>query len=62
MNGITYKNRPPSDDGYDEPNYYSTLGPVSENCRTYDELNGKNSKLTANKHDNSKKTADHSIN
>jgi hypothetical protein len=25
---------------------------VSENCRTYDELNGKNSKLTENKHDN----------
>jgi hypothetical protein len=36
----------------DEPNYYTTLGPVSENCRAYDELNGKNSKLTENKHDN----------
>lgn len=52
MNGIMYKNRSPPDNDYDEPNFYTTLGPVSENCRTYDELNGKNSKLTENPYDN----------
>jgi hypothetical protein len=61
MNGTMYKNRSPSDNGYDEPNYYTTLGPVSENCRTYDELNGKKAKLTENKHDNNEINEKHII-